>query len=83
MLPNQSDTSQHSDDWETVSESDSLDRPLPKHDMHHLTEIPMHILTESNSIKWFAPMLNFRHENKCYEHLMVSYYIYLPKLSPT
>ena len=73
MTPNLSSTQPEfdSDDWETVSESDSLDRPLPKNEMHRLTEVPMHMLTESDSLSWFAPVLNYRHDNKCYELLMV------------
>ena len=74
MIPNHSDEipNADSDEWETVSESDSLDRPLNRNEMHRLTEIPMHILTESDSINWFSTVLNFKHENKSYELIMVS-----------
>ena len=74
MQPNHSETvpDLDSDEWETVSESDSIDRPLPKNEMHRLTEVPMHLMTESDSLKWFAPVLNYRHENKCYELIMVN-----------
>ena len=61
----------HDSEWETVSESDSLDRPLLKAELHRLTEIPMRVLTESDSIKWFAPVLNYKNDNKCYELIMV------------
>ena len=75
LIPNLSDGSGNESDWETCSD-DSLDRPLPKHQTDFLTmkltEVPMHVLTESESISWLAPMLNFKHEHKCYEHLMVS-----------
>ena len=76
MFNNPNNSDNHVDDsteWETVSESDSLDRPLLKNEMHRLTEIPMCLLTESKSINWLAPILNFKHEHRCYERLMVIY----------
>ena len=80
MLNNPNTTTSHSndsDEWETLSESDSLDRPLTRNEMHRLTEIPMGLLSESKSINWIAPILNFKHEHKCYERVMVNTIIFL------
>ena len=64
-------------DWETTSETsdptpDSFERPVQQHDLSKLAEIPVKTLvSQSESVSWMAPVLNYSNPHKGYELAMV------------
>ena len=68
--------STHSDgsDWETISDDLSLDRPVLKHDLPHLTEVPLKSQVAYPSLKWMEKCLTYSNAHKGYELQMVIFY---------
>ena len=54
----------------------TIECPVVKEDVSKLTEIPVSTLALARSMSWLKPVLTYKHENKAYERIMVSFIIY-------
>ena len=58
--------------YENAQNADlTLEQPVRREDVVHLTEIPVSVLAEAPSMSWL-PMLKYTNPNKSYERSMVS-----------
>ena len=48
----------------------TLEQPVRKEDLIHLTEVPVSVLATAPSMSW-CPALTYSNPNKCYERIMV------------